>query len=464
MGITLEDISKLKGAKITNEKALGSIEFTGVSIDSRKCRKSDLFFAIKGEKFDGHDFVVKVLKEGCKCAVVSERWFAKNSGKLGSLKNKSFIIVKDTETALGGLANIHRNKFILPVIAVAGSNGKTSTKDFAAHVLSKKYNVLKTEGNLNNQIGVPLTLFRLNSRHEMAVVEVGTNHFGEIESLCKILEPQFGIITNIGKEHLEFLINIRGAAKAEGELVKYLESVYGTFFLNADDKYLQEYRKSENIKKFSYGFQVRTEVKGKINKFNRFYPEVEIKYGKKVIKAQLKNIGYQSCKAALSAAAVGFYFEVPVHDIKKAVSEYEIESNRRNQLKSVNGVWVIDDTYNSNPDSVNAALENLSAYRMQGKRYIVLGDMLELGPASSREHKAIGKNIRKMKFDNLLTYGKFSYNTFLGAKGVKNNFHFEDKAVLSGFLKMNLKKGDVVLVKGSRSMKMEEVIENISVN
>lgn len=464
MGVTAEDLFSLKNAEIVNPGNLEKYRFEGVSIDSRKCSKSDLFFAIKGEKFDGHDFVPDVLKRGCKCAVVQKSWYSKNKKRLTALKNKSLVVVKDTVEAIGKLANIYRSHFVIPVIAVAGSNGKTSTKDFVAHVLSKKFKVLETEGNLNNQLGVPLTVFRLNKKHDMAVVEVGTNHFGEVKYLCEILEPQFGVITNIGKEHLEFLKSISGAAKAEGELVEYLETVFGTFFLNADDKYLAKYRKSKNIKCVSFGFGKNAEVKGKILKFNKFYPELQIKYGNKKIKTQLKNIGYQSCRAALIAAAVGFYFEVPVRDITKAVSGYKIESNRRNQLKSINGVWVIDDSYNSNPDSVKAALENLKAYKLKGKQFICLGDMLELGSESRKEHKNIGTLVKKMKFDNLLTYGRDSYQTFLGAKGVKNNFHFEDKSVMAEFLQMNLQKGDVVLVKGSRSMKMEEVIDKISVN
>lgn len=462
MNLQLDDIRKIYGIKIYNAEVFENKKFTGVSIDSRKCGTNDLFFAITGERIDGHNFVSSVK---AKCAVVTEKWFNKNKpAAKRSFKNRCFITVKDTEIALGEIANVYRNKFVIPVIAVSGSNGKTSTKDFISEVLEAKYNVLKTVGNLNNQLGVPLTLFRLRSEHEIAVIEIGTNHFGEVEKLCKIAEPQFGIITNIGKEHLEFLIDIEGAAKAEGELVEYLKQVYGTFFLNADDKYLEKYRKYKNIKTFSFGYKGRAEVKAKVTCFKKFYPEMEINFNSKKIKAQLKNIGYQSCNAALCAAAIGFYFEVPVRDIKQRISGYKIESNRRNQLKSINGVWVIDDTYNSNPDSVTAALENLKAYRITGKKFIVLADMLELGKASKKEHAAIGKMVKQMKFENLLTIGNDSFGTFKAAKGVRNNFYFDDKQSLSSFLNLQLKKGDVVLVKGSRSMKMEDIINSISVN
>ncbi len=465
MILSIDDIAGIKGIHIYNAENLGNKKFTGVSIDSRKCGKYDLFFAIKGERFDGHNFVTDVLKKGTVCAVVNEKWYNKNKSVLNrSFKKKCFVSVKDTEKAMGDIAAVYRNKFVIPVIGVAGSNGKTSTKDFIAEVLSAKYNVLKTVGNLNNQLGVPLTIFRLKPEHEIAVIEIGTNHFGEVEKLSKIAKPQFGLITNIGKEHLEFLKDIKGAAKAEGEIVEYLKTVYGTFFLNADDKFLKKYSNYKDIKTFSFAMNNKADVTGKFKKFKGFYPQIEIKYGKKKILAQLKNIGFQSCQAALCSAAVGFYFGLPVQDIKKRISGYKIESNRRNQLKSINGIRIIDDAYNSNPDSVKAALENLKAYSIKGKKYIVLGDMLELGKTSKAEHSNTGRLVKKMKFENLYTFGKYSHYTHTAAKGVKNNYHFTDKVTLGAMLKSQLEKGDAVLVKGSRSMKMEEVIEKISEN
>lgn len=460
MGIGLIDLEKLSNSRIINAKYIQNTSFTGVSIDSRKCSRKELFFAVKGERFDGHDFINALFKNGVRCAIVSENWYKNlDSSVKRSFKNRSLVTVKDTVRSLGELASNYRDKFIIPVIGVGGSNGKTSAKDFIANVLKQKYRVLKTEGNLNNQLGVPLTLLRLNKKHEIAVIEIGTNHFGEVDTLCRIVKPQFGLITNIGKEHLEFLKDLKGAAKAEGELAEYLREIYGTLFLNTDDRFLQKYKNYKDIKIFTYGFKGNAEVKGVVKKFNGFYPKIEIKYNKKIISTQLNTIGYQSCHASLTAAAIGFYFEVPVRSIRKAVTEYKIESKRRNQLKNLNGVWVIDDTYNSNPDSVKAALENLKAFETKGKKIIVLGDMLELGKQSSKEHTEIGKTIRAMKFSNLLTYGNDSYNTYKGAKGLKNNFHFDDKNSMAELLKAFVSRDDIVLFKGSRSMKMEEVIE-----
>jgi UDP-N-acetylmuramoyl-tripeptide--D-alanyl-D-alanine ligase len=460
--ITIADLNKLSKVKIINEKLIKKTSFNNVSIDSRKVTKSSLFIAVKGEKFDGHDFTAQVFKKGVKCAIVSRKWYNGLSEiKKRSLNKHAFAIIPDTLKALGSLANIHRNKFLIPVLAIGGANGKTTVKDYIAHVLSQRYNVLKTEGNYNNAFGVPLTLFRMADDHALAVIEVGTNHFGEIKYLCSIANPQLGLITNIGREHLEFFKTVNGAAKAEFELVDYLSDNFGLLFLNSDDDKLAETEWKYSINTISFGSKRKADVSGKLIRFDGFNPVIEINCGKVQIRTKLMGIGKQSFNAALAAAAVGFYFEVPASKIKKAISEYTIESGKRNQLKQLKGINIIDDSYNSNPDSVKAALENLKSYKIKGKKYIVLGDMLELGSSGRKEHYETGSLVKKMGFNHLLTFGKGSYHTYKGAKGVKNNFHFEDKSVLAEMLKLELKKGDLVLVKGSRAMKMEEVIERL---
>jgi UDP-N-acetylmuramoyl-tripeptide--D-alanyl-D-alanine ligase len=315
---------------------------------------------------------------------------------------------------------------------------------------------------MNNAIGVPLTLLRLQPDHSLVVIELGTNHFGEIKYLCTIAEPQLGVITNIGREHLEFFKSIKGAAKAECELMDYLANYYGTYFLNADDNYLARKMKGKEISFVSYGTKPGSDIKGKIKKFNGFYPEVEIKCGKQKIKAKLNTIGSQSFNAALSAAAIGFYFDVPAAKIKNAITSFNSLTAKRNQLINANGTWLIDDTYNSNPDSAIAALENLKQYKCSGNKHVVLSDMLELGKASKKEHSAIGRTVKKLGFKYLYTYGKDSINTFRGAKGIQYSFHFEDKNSLAEMLKLTVKKGDIVLIKGSRSMKMEDVINRLN--
>ncbi len=462
MKIGLEDFKKLRKCRVYGNTESGKITFSGVSIDSRSCKKTDLFFAIKGERFDGHDFVKDLLKKGTKGAVVSQKWHNKiNKNESGFFKKYLLVVVDDTVKSLGGLASIHRNKFPVPVLAVGGSNGKTTVKEYIAGVLSKKFNVLKTEGNFNNEYGVPLTLFNLNEKHGFCVIETGANHFGEIAYLCNIAKPQFGIITNIGKEHLEFFKDLKGVAKAECEMVDYLYENYGMFFLNKDDVYLGKKAPKTGIKSFSFGKNAKADVKGRIRSFSGFNPVIEVRYGKEKFPAKLKMIGSQSFEAALCASAVGFYFGIKPSLIKKALEDVDLHKNKRNELKNNNGIWVIDDTYNSNPDSVKAALENMKRFRVNGKKHIVLADMLELGNMSIKEHLNTGKLVKSYGFENLYTYGNCSYNTFKGAGGLKNNFYFSDKRTLIEFLRLNLKKGDIVLVKGSRSMKMEEVVESL---
>jgi UDP-N-acetylmuramoyl-tripeptide--D-alanyl-D-alanine ligase len=462
MKIGIEDLKKLRKSRIYGNTSSDKVFFNGVSIDSRRCKKTDLFFAIMGQNHDGHDFVKDVLKKGNKGAVVNRKWFRKISAKEKKFfKKYTMILVPDTVKSLGELSSIHRSKFLVPVIAVGGSNGKTTAKEFIAHVLSKKFNVLKTEANYNNEFGVPLTLFRLNRRNEICVIEVGANHFGEIAYLCGLVKPQFGLITNIGREHLEFFKNLKGAAKAECEMLDYLYMNYGAFFLNKDDKYLGNKVRKLGIKYFSFGKSGKTGVRGKVKKFDGFNPVVEIKYSREEFTCKLKSIGTQSFEAALCASAVGFYFGIKTAQIKKALEEVELNKNKRNNLKRENGVWIIDDTYNSNPDSLKMALENTKRFKVKGKKHLVLSDMLELGKSSSKEHVESGKLIKKLGFENLYTYGEEAYNIFKGAKGIKNNYFFSDKNTLIEFLKLNIKKEDLILIKGSRSMKMEEVTEAI---
>lgn len=460
MQIETEDLKKLSKSRLYGD--LKRAKFSGVSIDSRTCKKGDLFFAIKGEKFDGHEYLNDVFKRGVRGAVVNRSWYKKlNNSSKKQFEKYLIIAAEDTVKSLGELGSIYRSRFIIPVIAIGGSNGKTTAKEFIAGVLSKKFKVLKTEGNYNNEFGVPLTLFRLNKSYDICVIETGANHFGEIDNLCRIAKPQFGIITNIGREHLEFFKDLKGVVKAEYEMVDYLYSNYGTFFLNKADKLLGEIVQKSGIKHFSFSSRGSADVTGKVKSFKGFNPEIEIRYGKEKFTALLKTIGTQSFEASVCAAAIGFYFGMTAGQIKKALEELNLQKNKRNDLKIKNGLYIIDDTYNSNPDSVKMALENMKHFKVKGKKHVVLADMLELGKSSIKEHTESGKLVKKLGFDNLYTFGNYAYNIFKGAKGIKNNFYFTDKQTLIEFLKLNVKAGDLILVKGSRAMKMEEVVEAI---
>lgn len=457
---TIKDFLSVKGSKYYGAN-IERTKFSGVAIDSRAIRKDEIFIAIKGENTDGHLYLADVFKNGCKLVVVNSALF---TGLREKFKNKNFVVVKDTTKYLGELAKNYLANNRVPVLCVAGSNGKTTTKDLVAEVLSKRYNVLKTTGNLNNHIGLPLTILKLNKSHNFCVFEIGSNHFGELEYLCNICKPDFGLVTNIGKEHLEFFINLKGVAKAEFELYDYLKKNNGVCFLNLDDRFISDYsKKIKQENRFTYSFNSKADVKGKFVEFNKnFQPVINVKYKNKEFTTSVNTFGLHSIFNGLAAVSTGLYFDIKVSDIKNALQKFSASSSKRMEVTGYKGVTIVNDAYNSNPDSVKLGLETIKKYKTGGKKYIVLGDMLELGKSSKKEHSEIGKLISDMKFENLYTYGPESYNTHRTAKGVKNNFYFTDKQVIGDLLKNDLKKGDIVYVKGSRGMKMEDVIKIIT--
>lgn len=460
--ISYKELLNIESAFPVNSKHLLNSTFPKIGIDSRTIKPKELFIAVKGDNTNGHNYVGKVFEKGVKIGIVEESWFNKNKDKF---LNRPFILVKDTIKALGEIARNHKRKFNIPVLCIGGSNGKTTTKDLIAAVLMQKYNVLKTEGNFNNHIGLPLTLLNLNEKHNFCVLETGSNHFGEIEYLCRIAEPNFGIITNIGKEHLEFFKNIHGVAKAEFELFDYLTTVKENtlLFANFDDVYIKKYIEKKKVKKYlSYSYNFKTEIKGTFLKFTySFEPSLKINFKGKSFETKVSTFGKHSIYNGLSAAAIGLHFGVKNNLIMKALSEYKPASSKRMEVIKKQKKLFINDSYNSNPDSVKLGLETLKEYIAGNNKHIVLGDMLELGECSEKEHFEVGKLVKKMKFDNLYTYGKESYNIFLGAKGVENNYYFNKKEDLSEFLKKIIKPDDVIYIKGSRGMKMEDVIDNI---
>jgi len=459
--ISIDDLLSIGNANVQTSR-MKSKGFKSAKIDSRAVKKGDLFFAIKGENTDGHEFLEDAFLRGATAAVVNEKWLKKNSK---STSAQLLIGVKDTALALGELAGIHRKKFNIPVICIGGSNGKTTTKDLTAAVLSEKYIVLKTEGNLNNHLGLPMTLLNLNKSHEICVLEVGCNHFGEIDYLCKIADPSAGLVTNIGKEHLEFFKDLDGVARAEFELYDYLKKKSGSImFLNLDDKFINKYAKSTSHEKrvsYSYGFD--SNVKGRFRGYGKnFQPRIEIETGGRRYEAQVSTFGKHSIYNGLAAATVGDFYGVGKGKIKKALKQFTPSSSKRMEVIKANGIVIINDAYNSNPDSVKLGLETLMEADTSGKKHAVLADMLELGKASRSEHSDIGKIAVKLGIDNLYTFGEESYSTFKSAAKIRNNFYFDDKEVLASVLMKRLKKGDIVYVKGSRGMKMEDIVNSLT--
>jgi UDP-N-acetylmuramoyl-tripeptide--D-alanyl-D-alanine ligase len=459
--IKIDDLLNLKGSKVHNRVYFRRSNLTGVSIDSRTVKKSEAFFAIKGESTDGHKFLKDVVKKGVSLVIIDSRNMA---AVKKFLSETSYITVPDTTLALGELARNHRRKFDVPVLCIGGSNGKTTTKDLVSAVLSSNFNVLKTEGNFNNHIGLPLTLLRMNKKHDFAVLEVGCNHFGEIKYLMDIAEPRYGMVTNIGKEHLEFFKTEKGVAKAEFELYDYLRKKKSAVcFMNMDDKHIRGYsKKVSKDNQFTYSYEYKTDVKGKFVKFNKnFEPVIKVKGLRKEFELKISTFGKHSIYNGLAAAATGLFFGVPHAKIKKALGNFKQASSKRMEITKSRGIIFVNDAYNSNPNSVVMGLETINEYQGKGEKYVVLSDMLELGKTSRKEHSDIGRLVKRMGFRNLYTYGPDSYSTFKSAIGVENNFYFETKEDMTGMLKTVLNEGDVVYIKGSRGMKMEEVLNGL---
>jgi len=461
MKLTKSDIVAIPHSKAIGFDGIKNLKVTGVSIDSRTMKAGELFFAVRGDQFDGHNFISKAIESGAAGIVVERRWAEVNASMMVSI-NIPRLIVENTIQALGRLANIYRRKFDIPVIAIGGSNGKTTTKEMIRSVLGTKYRVLCTEGNLNNHIGVPQTLFRLEKKHDVAVVEIGTNHPGEIDYLCSVLEPTHGLLTNIGREHLEFFGSLEGVAKSEGELFVWLAKHHGLIFVNADDKYLVRLSR-KNRKAVSFGFAARgASIKGKIESFNAHAQALMLvkSRGKKAFEITVGVSGEHNAKNALAAVTVGIKMNVPLADIQKSLALFQ-SASKRMQLHRIDQLLMLNDTYNANPDSMLAALATLQSMQATGKKIAVLADMLELGEQSEELHRQIGKNTARYGVDVLLTFGPLS-KSIHDAAVVETKAHFDNKTALTEYLIRMFADGDIVLVKGSRGMKMEEVILSLS--
>jgi UDP-N-acetylmuramoyl-tripeptide--D-alanyl-D-alanine ligase len=460
MTLTAKDILSIPHVQALGFERSKGVLCDGISTDSRSVAHGKLFVALHGEKFDGHNFITKAVELGAAAIIADAKWAEANPIMVSSL-NIPRLIVQNTIEALGQLANQHRERFKIPVVAVGGSNGKTTTKEMVSAVLRTKFRVLSTEGNLNNHIGVPQTLLRLEKQHQVAVVEIGTNHFGEITHLCAVADPTHVLITNIGREHLEFFGSVDGVAKAEGEAFEWIRKnrrSKAVGFVNQDDKRIKKQAKGLR-RTVTYGFEKGpAAVKGKILSFDDdACALVEVKpKGKKAFRVQVAVPGQHNALNALAAATIGLAFNIPAKKIAQALESFTSASKRMQVLK-LRGLTVLNDTYNSNPDSALVALNVLEGVKSKGKKIVVLADMLELGKNGADEHTRIGQAAAKSGARHLLTFGQLSKNTHDGST-VVFKAHFEDKKALCDHLAELILPGDVVLVKGSRGMKMEEVV------
>lgn len=410
-----------------------------VTTDSRNCPRGSLFFALKGERFDGNQYAEKALAAGCNYAVIDNPNY---------YIGERTILVDDVLKTLQQLAQRHRKILGIPVLAITGTNGKTTTKELIAAVLSTKFNLLYTEGNLNNHIGVPLTLLRLNHDHEMAVIEMGASHPGDIKELAEIAQPDYGIITNVGCAHLEGFGSLENIVKTKGELYEYIRRTKGTIFIKKEDDVLQSIAKG--IDQVTYGYGESSFASGQILGSDPFLVFNWKQQGKlNVVETHL--IGDYNIDNVLATVAVGRYFKIPSARINRAIESYEPHNNRSQYKKTPSNNLIID-TYNANLTSMKAAIENFAGMSKSPKA-LILGDMFELGEASKELHAGIVSLIKAIGFDKVFLCG----NTFSETGGEFSTFPTTE--ALIQYLKNSPLKGYNILIKGSRGMALEKVID-----
>jgi UDP-N-acetylmuramoyl-tripeptide--D-alanyl-D-alanine ligase len=449
--LNIKDFFAVPSAEIFNPDMLMPIE--AVSIDSRHIPPKCLFAAIKGDRFDGHDFIKDALGNGASAILIKKKKYVRFKD-LGI----PVITVEDTVKALGFIAGIWRNKLNTKIIGITGSAGKTSVKEFIAVLLNEKYKVNRTLANHNNHIGVPLTLFSTNNFHEYLVLELGTNHFGEIEYTSDIAKPDIALITNIGSSHLEYLKNEKGVLKEKAALMESVIRQKGYIFINTDDKYLKNLY-TDYKKRITYGLVSKADVKGSIAGYTEDgKPLVSITYKNRTISVELPLWGDQSAKNFIAAAAVALHAGLNIDEIKSGSRKLK-SYDKRFVMKEYDSTVIIDDTYNANPESMKNAIAMLQKVYPDKDKVAVLGDMLELGTSSTDLHKKLAAVVKKHKIDRLYTIGILSKNIYLKLKGspVKTR-HFISRSSLKRFLQDQKFDNTVLLFKGSRGMKMEEFL------
>ncbi|MCX7921310.1 MAG: UDP-N-acetylmuramoyl-tripeptide--D-alanyl-D-alanine ligase [Clostridia bacterium] len=456
----MQKISCQEIVKATNGVLVsGSInaEFTGISIDSRKISSGDLFIPIVGERFDGHDFIQSSLELGAE-AVLTHKTIEK-------IENKIVIKVDDTSKALRDIAEYYRTKFDIPFVGITGSVGKTSTKDMIASVLEQEFNVLKTQGNFNNEIGLPLTVFNLESSHEAAVIEMGMSGFGEISRLTSIVRPSIAVITNIGLSHIEKLGSRQNILKAKMEIFEGLRKD-GLAVLNGDDKLLYGLKDLLKFRTVFYGMEEDVDYQAyNITPVGESGTYFEITIGSREYKVHVPVPGIHNVYNALAAIAAGIELKISMGKIVKGISQFSSGKMRQNII-SHKGFKIINDAYNASPQSMEAAISVLKDIAGNNRTIAVLGDMLEMGEWAYKAHIDVGKFAATKGIDYLITIGENGKNIAIGAQkaGVpEGNIHtFEDNNAANAFLKGLVKENDYILVKGSRGMRMEQIVESLT--
>jgi UDP-N-acetylmuramoyl-tripeptide--D-alanyl-D-alanine ligase len=412
---------------------------SGVSTDTRKIKKDSLYIALKGENFDGNTFAEKAIALGAKYAIVDNKDFTNES---------NIFHVEDSLIFLQKLSNYHRKKFNIPLIGITGSNGKTTSKELINVVLSKKYKVLCTAGNLNNHIGVPLTLLNLTKEHQIAIIEMGANKPNDIEELCLIAEPNYGIITNVGKAHLQGFLSFEGVIETKSELYSFLKNNQGIIVINGDDEILNYKANSFQLEKLTYGTLEENKIIGELIQLNPF---VELKwksadYSSPIIQTNL--VGKYNFLNFLAAITFGTIFKVENEKINEAISNY-VPTNNRSQVQKTERNTLIIDCYNANPSSMRLALESFKEIKHPNK-LAILGDMFELGLESELEHKKIIDYCVENEIQ-FLTVGSFFKK--------QNSYGFADTSETIERIKSKELSNNLILLKGSRGIALEKIIE-----
>lgn len=403
-----------------------------VDTDTRNIRKNTLFFALKGDNFNGNSFAEEALKLGASFAIVDEEAYE---------TKENIILVNNVLETLQQLANYHRRHLKIPIIGLTGSNGKTTTKELIHVVLNKKHNTQATKGNLNNHIGVPLTLLSMTDKTELGVVEMGANHLKEIALLCAISEPDFGYITNFGKAHLEGFGGMEGVIKGKSELYAFLKENDKTVFVNPDDEIQVE--KTQEINTINFKVEAL--------RFSEANPFVKLSYNNNTIQSNL--IGTYNYSNIAAAITIGAYFKVSDEAIKEAIESY-VPKNNRSQIIETKSNKIILDAYNANPSSMKVALENFAAINAETK-VVILGDMFELGDESLQEHQAIVDLAISLNFETTFFVGE-NFNQ------IKTDAHqFKTYELLEDYIKKNPLENQSILIKGSRGMRLERVLDII---
>ena len=406
-----------------------------VTTDSRKIEPGSVFVALKGEHFDGNDFAYQVAEDNVAACVIADR--------KDLPKHERLFIVDDSLTTLQNLAQYHRIKCNIPVIGITGTNGKTTTKELVSAVLSKKYNIIYTQGNFNNHLGVPLTLLQIKPDTEIAVVEMGANHPKEIEFLCSLAQPDYGIITNIGKAHIEGFGSFEGVVKTKNELYDYLRNKHGKIFLNNDNQILKNL--SVNIDYVSYGKDISSDYHAKVLSSN---PYLSIIWDGHTINTKL--VGEYNFENIMAAITTGCYFNIEQELIIKAIEDYSPTNNRSQFIKTDKNEIVMD-AYNANPVSMYHAIKNFRNIS-DDNHLLIIGDMRELGCESINEHKEILNTIKELKFNNVIFVGE-------EFKKVNDNFiSFTNVEELITHISKNNISGKKILIKGSHSIHLEKLV------